>query len=451
MDCGNRRKNMTVFTYTGWGERGSRFLTDLLRFMDNAGIINATQAADGKYIIETANNGLLRVGYSDSDEQIIMEVEQLVEGNLFHVLREQREVVDLEGAGMDRRTGKQYIETHEDLGRFITDLLGVTDENSGTMKIFCSLYGGTGSGFLDWVVEHIEQGEFLAPDMPDRPAIILDVGLPQLKTDNGPVRTENGTVVTRYDDLLDQMAELDAYAARGTVTTLTPKDNGLGLIAEVAHRNNMGLDQLRSITGPIRNDGFNWSAAADFLDTKVDLPTDVGVGVLNTGHLRAGTIPLLLRFDGSLKFREPQGGLRDRRDILTIATHNTAIVDSHAEVDRGQAARDEPHLERSVEHAVISATKRAVNKPMAGYSVDDVNMVQAFVATADGTPLEHLSAARKALVREFDRDDFYIVPTAVENIHDGHFVDGEQPDAAVWLRVGVDTVLPAYEALDAQL
>lgn len=440
-----------VFTYSGWGERGARFLTDLLRFMNNAGMISVTRAADRTFIIETANDGLLRVGYSDSDQQIIAEIEQLVEGDLLNLLAEKRAVVDNDGAGMDREVGKHYIQTTDELAQFIRGLLAYEPLDITTVKLFVSLYGGTGSGFLDWVIEQIERGEFLAVDMVNRPEIMLDVALPNRKQDNMPIRTENGHVVTRFEDLLDQVAELESYAARGTVTTLTPKDNGLGLIAEQAHRTDMTLDQIRSITRPIRNDDFNWTAADDFLGTKLDLPGDVGVGQLNTAHGRATTISLLLGFDGSVKFREPQGGLRDRRDILQNQTHNAAVVDAFARVSRSQAAQDESHLGQSFEHAVISGAKRAVNLPMAGYAADDVQIVQVFVATADGNALEYLGAARDAVARELGDGDYYIVPTAIENVGARHFYDGELPDAAVWLRTGVETILPAYEALDAQL
>jgi len=442
---------MTAYTYAGWGERGSRFLTDLLRYMNNAGMIRVNPAENGQYYIETANGDLLRVGYSDTDDQVIGEVEALVEGNLLEHLGRRRAIEPAGGAGMDRREGRRILKNSEDVAAFIRDLLNVEIHDMPVIKLYISAYGGSGSGFADTVLEWIENDEVLTSTNTDQSSVVLDVTFPERKRDNTPVRKENGKLIYRYEDMLEQVAEFEAAETCGTISALSPSDNGLALIAEMAHRGALTLDQLRSIVGPVLTDEFDWSAVADYLETQVDLPGDSRVGHLNTAALRAEVNSAMLRFDDSVTLREPQGGLRDPEDMRNITKYTTAVVDAYASVNRGQAAQDETHLGKSYKDAAIAATKRAANMPLAAFSPQDVRLVQLYVATADDTPLAHLDAARNAVARELGNGDFQIFPSAIENVRPEHFVDGARKDAAVWLRIGTNSVLEPYQSLSDQL
>jgi hypothetical protein len=442
---------MTTISFTGLGERGARMLASLLQFMNNAGMIDIVSAADGEYYINTSENDVLRVGYTDLDSQVIAEVEAVTQGDLQTLLQHTRVVAPEGGAGMDRKEGRALLKNHEDVANFIFDLLENGDGNIEVVKIFMSAYGGTGSGFADGVLDKIKEGGIPGLQGAESPAIIVDVALPELKRDNQPIRVEDGELVFRYPDTVDQVAEFEAAAANDVISAIAASDNGLALIAEMMHQGHLTLDQLRSIVKPVLEEN-NWSAVADYLRTQLDLDEGPRVGHLNTSALRTQSGMAMLRFDDRVTFREPAGGHRDRTDMTGIAEHNTVIVNAHARVNGEQATNDEAHLGQTTSDAVIAATKRAANMPLAAVSPRDVNMAQVLVATADDTPLNHLDTARNALAQEFGNgdSDYHITSTAVTGTGPEHFVDGEQRDAAVWLRFGADTVLPAYEAVEAQ-
>ena len=442
---------MSNKAHIGAGERGSRYLTDLIRYKAQADILDVERAANGRYVAQTPDGSRASFGYGDSDATIIEECEALIEDPaLLNFVSANREVIDRDGTGMNYRRGMEYVETNEQLREFLLELLTTGDTSQGGFtRVYAHLFGGQGSGVALWIADQIREQNILSPNSPERGRVEVDVGLPFFKRGDQSINTRDGHVM-RYEDFLDKLASVEADSEQGVWTTAVGKGNAMGAWGEFVHRNTLTLDQIKSVTGPLREDN-DWTALYDHVRRTPELKSNSGVGLLNTNHIRTEVSDLLREYaPGNVRFIEEGGGTHDRTDLLAALRKNTVTVPSYVALSRMEAVEDASHFSANYEDAVAAAARRSLYTAIAGFSRSDVDSAVIHVATDDGTPQPYLSTARNALAAELGGGT-RVSPIGISNMEPQWFVDGVQPDVACWVQFGVSSLLPAYEALDEQL